>query len=181
MEYCDICWCPVPSTNWTEHINGRRHLENIDDQCYDDDNDCENFDCDYGDDNNDGDNFDCDTDDGGDDDDDVGDGDGDDSDDVHDGTSSVHFNNIVYTQDSIGPTFQDGTTLEEGVENVLAGYSYPIEVYDMGNGDYAARNNRTLFCYEKAGFHWFPVVVVGPWYGRNTFSEAPRVRGESSF
>ncbi|CUG03435.1 Hypothetical protein, putative [Bodo saltans] len=97
------------------------------------------------------------------------------------GTSSVHFNKIYYTQCSVARVFRDGTTLEEGVENVLAGYSYPIEVYDMGNGDYAARNNRTLFCYELAGFRWFPVVVVGRWYGRNTFSEAPRVRGESSF
>lgn len=175
MGYCDVCDCNVPSGNWQQHIDGRRHQENSN-QSDDDDYDCDtNSNCDS-------DSFD----------------DNDASSDDDDCYLVVSARCVYYTQDSIGNAFKDGTTLEEGVANLQqdipeayrtnrwwdADFSveHVVEVYDMGDGHYTAKNNRTLFCYEQAGFLWVPVLVIGNYSRRFWYTtDYPYVRGESSF
>ncbi|CUG03446.1 GPI-anchored surface protein, putative [Bodo saltans] len=104
---------------------------------------------------------------------------------------------VHYSQYTIKNAFKDCTSLDHGVNNLLRqipkayrydpSWSYKfapthiIEVYSMVNGDFIAKNNRTRYCYHKAGFRSVPVRVI-PKKGQyvRCYEELPRVRGVSA-
>ena len=66
---------------------------------------------------------------------------------------------IQYSQDSIAPHFTDGTTLDDGIDNVADGMKYPLEVGYV-NGQLVALNNRTLYCYKVARIRFVTVLFA---------------------
>ena len=153
MEYCQLCDCNVPSANWEEHIDGRRHMNNEENNgynYYDDSTEtssdtdslggyCNLCECQ-----------------------------------VPRGGTAEHVagnrhqrnqddstsegpegnwlspDEIHYSQDSISDKFSDGVTLEEGIRNILNGEEFTITVARVGRS-YVAINNRTLYCCKHAG------------------------------
>lgn len=88
---------------------------------------------------------------------------------------------IFYSQGSIGNSFQDGTTLADGIDNLLrSNGEYLIEVDRLPSGIYVALNNRTLYCYKEAGFGQVTVTVNRGELqrrGRKAYGRNIKVRG----
>ena len=170
MEYCDVCDRNVPSKCWNEHEQGWRHQQNLEeDDCGEDY--CDICECCVppggwltheqgkrhqenarGDDGTESD------------DDDV----------CHE--TELDAESILYGQNSIKNTFEDGTTLQEGIDNVNYGMRCTVVVrYDKSTGKYVARNNRTLFCYKQCMVPIVKVVCDGVHYGPSF--DSVKVRG----
>ena len=66
---------------------------------------------------------------------------------------------IRFSQPSIYHKLANGTRLKDGIENIKRGEKYVIEV-DCVNGELVALNNRTLYCYKKAGVKYATVVFT---------------------
>ncbi|CUG90919.1 Hypothetical protein, putative [Bodo saltans] len=194
IEYCDDCDCVVPANNWQAHIRGRSHIVNRSYlfRNYDSDGNDKISDDDdlYSDDSGDA----YLSDDENSDDDLVSDDFGEDE---HETYKVVSLKCISYTQNSIRHAFKDETALGQGIRNlqkeIPRNYrtnriwdakfvpQHMVRVFYMGGGHYAVHNNRTLYCYQQAGFLWIPVNVISPSYEYRCFETPPIVRRKASF
>lgn len=208
MNHCHTCGCNVPRGNWSEHVWGKKHISCEDYRSTHSSTFCEVCDClvprngmdahvegskhtakccpehnyDYtpchaqndngrpnytnmGDSTNDA---------------------SDDDDSSHNGSNCdiaecVDVSEIRFSQTSISSAFKDGTSLDEGIQNLFDGAHYPL-VVDRVDGVFVAINNRTLYCYKEACNFVDVVVKLGELKnhpGKSVCGFTIKVRGAS--
>ena len=176
--FCEVCQCLVPRNGMDAHVEGSRHTAKccperpdrynnayVHTPCYvQNDNGRSNF-------TNGGDSTNDDT---------------DDDDSSHNGSNCdivecVGVSEIRFSQTSISSAFKDGTSLDEGIQNVFDGEDYPL-VVDYVDGEFVAINNRTLYCYKEARYFVDVVVKLGELKnhpGKSVCDFTIKVRGAS--
>ena len=77
------------------------------------------------------------------------------------GKYKIDVSLILFSQDNIHNRFGDGTTLEDGIQNVRENKVYPIKGDVLpGGARFVTINNRTLYCYQQGGVKTVVFTVV---------------------
>jgi hypothetical protein len=154
MEYCKVCECAVPSANWDQHVNGKRHQSIVEDNSETQSNsDSDNSNDKWYDVVDEGsiaykqDSI---------------------KNEFRDGTTLLQ--GIANLQSLPGHYKHCNNWDGEDPEHV-------VNVWSLGNDGYVADNSRTLYCYLEAGFSWIPICVMGEFTGRRTFEDVRVRRG----